>query len=227
VYDLIYRDCRQRITELVRVLPDADLDRQVPACPAWTVRLLVAHLAGAASDVSTGRLDNALSDAWTARHVAEREHRSVADNLAEWERLSPSIERSLAGSPSGRRAMIAHDVTHHEADILGALRAGRPPEQVWRMMLEDAGKGLARRYALPGEFIIDVGDREWRFGEGEPVTSVLVDPYELWRAIVGRRSAAQMAAWKWDGEPHPFIEFLPIFPPRVTDLVEPPPPTPS
>ncbi len=224
MYDLIYRESRRRITELVRALPEVDLDRQVPACPEWTVRILVAHLAGAASDVVAGRLDNAPSEAWTARHVAEREHRPVADNLAEWEQSGPGIERLLAGSQSPRRLSLPHDVTQHEADIRGALGAGRPPEHVWKTMLDQIGRGLARRYTLPGEFVVMLGDREWRCGEGEPTTSLAVDPYELWRAFFGRRSLAQMAAWDWDGDPRPILDMLPIFPPRAGDLVEALPP---
>jgi hypothetical protein len=63
-------------------------------------------------------------------------------------------------------------------------------------------------------------NQEWELGEGEPGASVAVEPFELFRALAGRRSPRQVAQWKWQGDPGPYFGLISIFPLRATDLVE-------
>lgn len=58
--------------------------RKVPACPEWTIKDVIAHLAGLAADWRAGNLAGYSGDASTARQVAERRDRSIDDLLAEW-----------------------------------------------------------------------------------------------------------------------------------------------
>ncbi|MGA8845873.1 MAG: hypothetical protein WB471_04595, partial [Nocardioides sp.] len=52
-----------------------------------------------------------------------------------------------------------------------------------------------------------------------PVSSgVTADRFELFRAMTGRRSAEQVAAWQWEGEPA--VERLCLLPARSTPLQE-------
>jgi hypothetical protein len=44
-------------------------DEYVPTCPGWTVRDVVAHLAGLCEDWVQGRLAGYASEAWTANQV--------------------------------------------------------------------------------------------------------------------------------------------------------------
>ncbi len=74
------------MTALVMSLGAQDLDAQVPACPAWTVKDVVAHLVATAEDVMAGRLADIPTDEFTADQVA---------------RLPRC--RSPSGSPDGRR----------------------------------------------------------------------------------------------------------------------------
>ena len=64
-----YRNLRERMMGLLRSQPDEAGEIQVPACPAWTVRQLVAHMVGVPDDLLAGRLDGVASEAWTAAQV--------------------------------------------------------------------------------------------------------------------------------------------------------------
>jgi hypothetical protein len=57
-------------------------------------------------------------------------------------------------------------------------------------------------------------------GSGDRHLGVRADRYELFRTMTGRRSAEQIRAFDWDGEPMPEVLVLPIFTPRGTPLVE-------
>jgi hypothetical protein len=47
---------------------------------------------------------------------------------------------------------------------------------------------------------------------------VTAERFELFRAMTGRRSAEQVAAWPWTGEPA--VERLCLLPARTTPLAE-------
>jgi hypothetical protein len=55
--------------------------------------------------------------------------------------------------------------------------------------------------------------------DGEPVT-LRTTSWEAFRWRLGRRSAAQLAAMDWSGDPSPFIGGLCIFGPASADVVE-------
>jgi Mycothiol maleylpyruvate isomerase N-terminal domain len=78
-----YGTTRARITAL---LADGQghANTPVPACPAWTVSDLCAHLAGVPADLVARRKPGADIQAWVDGHVAERKARPVAELLAEW-----------------------------------------------------------------------------------------------------------------------------------------------
>lgn len=54
----IYQDTRERITSLLSDLDDAALNTAITACPGWSVRDVVAHLAAVADDFGHGRLQD-------------------------------------------------------------------------------------------------------------------------------------------------------------------------
>jgi hypothetical protein len=58
-------------------------------------------------------------------------------------------------------------------------------------------------------------------GEGDPACTLRTTRFEVFRAVTGRRSLAQLRSYDWDPEPR--VECLlvsPIFRPRATDLIE-------
>jgi uncharacterized protein (TIGR03083 family) len=121
----IYCDARSRFVELVRGLPQEMHDRWVPACPQWSVRDIVAHLAGASADFieSNFPAPGVPFECWTATQVAKREGRSLEELLAEWDELASTIVTMMRDGRVPEGPLI-NDVATHEQDVRGAL--GKP-----------------------------------------------------------------------------------------------------
>jgi hypothetical protein len=52
------------------------------------------------------------------------------------------------------------------------------------------------------------GDREWVEGYGPPAAALAADPFELFRALSGRRSLDQVRTLARDGDPKPYLDVL-------------------
>jgi hypothetical protein len=98
----------------------------------------------------------------------------------------------------------------HEADLRGALAAGRVPLEdvltALRLYVSRWGREVLGPAGLHLEVeVTDAGT--WAPGaEGGPVAGrVGVSSYELFRALAGRRSAAQVGAWDWSVDPEPWV----------------------
>ncbi|HEX2297381.1 MAG TPA: maleylpyruvate isomerase family mycothiol-dependent enzyme [Pseudonocardiaceae bacterium] len=227
-YFEVYREARGRIVDVVRGCSAEQLARKVPGCPKWSVADTVAHLAAAAADVAAGTLTTVPDEEHTAAQVAQRRGRTLDEVIAEWDEACGELADwgSSAGPveqavPARRLpAAMVHDVLTHEADIRGALGAGRPPDAAWEASLSIMLRHPERLKHLP-HLTVRAGAHEFTVGSGEPAATLAVDPYEFWRAQVGRRSRAQMAGWQWSGDPAPYLRAIPVFGPTDTDLTEP------
>ena len=93
----VYRANVIGVSALAGSLEPEDLTRRVPATPDWTVHDVLAHLAGSPADVLAGRMDDAPSAAWTARHVAERAARSAEELVAELQGSVGDADRHARG----------------------------------------------------------------------------------------------------------------------------------
>src|SRR3954470_3151648 len=121
----LYEDTRQRVVDLVRETTLLDFfaaARPLPACPGWRVRDVIAHLSGLATDIASGNLDGAATDAWTAAQVDARRDLSLDDLLAESDDVGPRLAGFLDDFPGRYGAQVVADITVHEHDIRGALR---------------------------------------------------------------------------------------------------------
>jgi uncharacterized protein (TIGR03083 family) len=215
-----YDQVRQRVLATVRS-PDVDLESMpVPACPAWNAKALVGHLVGIAEDWVNGRLDGYGSDRWTWSQVEATAARSISELADAWDgafeilRQEASTGRTggPAGSaPLGAGTMLFGDAVVHEADLYPAVTpGGRVPDEavapslkagiaMWRSALGAAG--------APPLVIAVPGWREWAVGEVDGATTRVEAPaYELWRALYGRRSRAQVAAFAWSGDSCPYLD---------------------
>ncbi len=219
-YVAVYRAARGRITALVRAASHEQRARIVPSCPEWTVSDTVAHLAANATDAVAGRLAAPPNDEQTAAQVMQRRGRPIEDVLSEWDAAAERVERIIAAATPRMLVAWVNDVVTHEADIRGALGAGRPPAPAWSAALELAWPFLPKRLGHLRELTILAGDRCVTVGSGAPRTTVEVDGYEFWRSVLGRRSRAQMAAWNWTGDPDPYLRAIPVFDPPEVDLAE-------
>jgi len=208
----LYRDHAEAVAALVGDLDSADLARTVPATPEWTVHQVLAHLTGGPADAVAGRMDGAPGPEWTARHVAEREGRSVADLVAELRSNVEGVAASLVDNP---RPAIVWDIAVHHADLHEALGRPAPDEHFWKPVAH----GVAPMLLSPVPATVTVGDAT--YGAGGP--QVTVSDYEFFRAAFSRRSRAQIRAWAGEALPPEAIDGLCIFGPRDDDQPLPPP----
>ena len=112
--------------------------------------------------------------------------------------------RWLAVAPLG-------DLSVHLGDLREAL--GLPPDEngpvarsgfaLYRDWLHER----LRHSGLPALRLAD-GHREWVVGDGEPVAAVTTTGDELFRMISGRRSARQIVAYAWTGDPTPYLAVI-------------------
>lgn len=198
----LYREARDRITQIVAGTPDEQLAGSVPACPGWSVKDVVAHLAGVCADILSGNLDGVATDPWTAVQVEARRGWSMTSLLSEWAEAATRCEDMSSAFPETAASMWVSDVTTHEQDIRGALgvRGARDCEGVAL-----AVRWLARDLDQPLRILTDEGDA---FGAPDAGVTLRASRFELFRALTGRRSVDQIAAMRWDGAHAPF---LPIF----------------
>ena len=213
----LYADAKGRIVELVE---SADIDTAVPACPGWTVKDLIAHLAGGLGDFMARRFEDAGSPEWGERQVRERRDRSLEDDLAEWDDNLAGAGSTLE-SPMG--GVIVTEIVLHEHDIRGAL--GRPGERrspaIEAALASPLGEidRRIREKGLPALLVVsDEGER--RLGESDPEATLRASSFELLRAISGRRSADRLVALDWSGDPTPYLEVLGLFGTARSDLDE-------
>ena len=163
----LYRDHVDALAQLAPTLTAEQLASRVPATPLWTVHESLAHVAGGANDAVTGRMDDAPSPQWTARHVAERSGRPVDEIIAELRSNQDAVAASLEGSPF---PALVFDIAVHHADLHEALGLHRMPDRLWAPVAE----AVAPR---------------------APDLAESVPPYDFFRAVFSRRSRAQMEAW--------------------------------
>lgn len=206
-----YLDVVERVAELALAAEDR-LDNPIPACPDWTVRSLVAHLAGLANAWVAGRLEEYGSDAWAAAEGSRFDGVALPEIIDSLRADAASLA-ALSHSPmGGTPSMWAFgDAVVHEADLRPALAAGRVPDEAMSMGLK-AGIARWRQHlgqAGLGPLLIQTPDGDqWKVGDTDAgeVDTVTAERYDLFRALFGRRSSGQVADWDWSGPVEPYLE---------------------
>jgi len=240
----VYRGIRERVTEVLAGRDDV-AGTPVFACPEWTVKDTIAHVAGVCDDIITGNIDGVATDPWTAAQVAKRKDRALAEILDEWNEKGPQVDPLVPFFPGRVGSQLILDTTTHEHDIRHAIGVPGAKDseavQIGVRMLVEVGlfAGVTKRGLPPLEVV--AGDQRWVVGTGEPpaadteegviaaateeagrvlmggdivtadVTpagSLKIEPFELMRALTGRRSAEQIKAYDWSVDPEPY---LPVF----------------
>jgi uncharacterized protein (TIGR03083 family) len=209
----VYRVIREDLTAILRADPLGVQDHPVPACPAWRVRDVVAHLAGVVDDVLHGNLEGVTTDAWTAAQVDARRGSSLVEILDEWDHTAPAFEAAATrlGQSLDPRALL--DTWTHQQDLRSAL--GLPPsaDPVGRhhtavtlarscATAMDADRVPAFRIVLDGTTCV----------HRSVTAAVHTSAFEWARALLGRRSRAQVVAWRWEGiDPEEVVDRLVVF----------------
>jgi len=204
-----YHDGRERMSATVRGAGTAATEQEVPACPGWTPKDVVSHLAGVCADVMAGRLDGVGTDPWTAVQVEERRSKSLEDVLSEWAEVGAQMEGLLPSFPEWAANQTVFDLLSHEHDIADALGLPGPDQvQAEGPALEFAVSALtarAEQLGLPPLTVI-CGDRRWSSaGQGEDVT-LTGRPVDLLRSVTGRRTADEIRTLDWSvSDPTPWL----------------------
>jgi uncharacterized protein (TIGR03083 family) len=200
-----YTALRQRLND---VLSMAEGCEPVPSCPDWTTRDVLAHLVGLCDDWINHRLDGYATGPWAANQVLRYSHHSLAELHQQWTRLAIDFARLDDDPTMGAPARWAFgDAIIHEADLRGALNAGRPPHEAVLLSLEGSiirWRALLENTKPPTTLVVRTIDGpEWTLGplSDAPRVAVSIAPYELFRALAGRRTAQQVGNWPWSHSP--------------------------
>jgi len=232
--------------------PEAAAVAAVPACPGWTVRDVLSHVTGLYGDIISGNLAGAATAEWTAAQIDRFRDMSTAALLDQFRQAGPLLAAMLDDFPGRYGHQVVGDLTVHEHDIRGALgRPGARDSLAVTTAVQFLFEGIvcpgARALGL-GPIEVRAGDRTWIVGSGEPATgdpaaaiaealasgegpqcravapvgTLTADPFELFRALTGRRSAGQIRAFDWSVDPAPYLALFSMWPftARDADLVE-------
>ena len=238
----VYNKTREDLGELVLGLSEDELNRPVPATPAWRIRDVISHLAGVAKGASGGDFPrdffNTYGDElgvrrlneWTANHLTEREERSLQDTLDEWAGYAKELTQMIKGerpmpdaAPPFAERVVLTDLAAHQQDIYGALGLVRGRESAPVKIGASSYVGLMdfrlQKAGMPA-LHVDAGDRSWTIGGDEAKTGVKASRFELFRALSGRRNPDQIMAYEWSGEPDGYVEYFYPYGIRKEALVE-------
>ena len=231
-----YRLICERVDALVRGR-DGIAELAVPACPGWSVRQVVAHLAGVAQDVVALNLERKGTGPWADAQVARLGGHSIDDLLDLWGQSLDSVSANLAFASDAGVCQLVFDTLTHEHDIRGALsepgsRAGDLAFKAALGFVTTMGDRFIRQAGLPALRLstptigsVQLGDPQTALGH----LALSISDFEALRAFGGRRSVAQLLALPWDGDPTDlmpaFTDVLPAFTndglrPPTHDLIE-------
>lgn len=202
-----YHAVRRRIAELAGPLDGAALTTAVPACPAWSVHDLLAHVSGMPDALASGDYPGADVQAWLDGIVAARRDATVADLFERWEAAAPSTSSLVDGG--GGRMLV--DVVVHEHDLRGALdrpgaRGAPEVRAALQVLLDELAAPIGA--AGLGALVVDSGDVRWASQFTRPGCTLRVDPWEALRALQSRRTADELRALPVSGDIGPYIAVL-------------------
>jgi uncharacterized protein (TIGR03083 family) len=209
-----------RVIALVDGITPEQADLTVPACPDWTVRQLLSHMVGLGADVVGDDEPDDHNAVWTQRQVDQRADVQVADLVAEWRDLTAPLQEWM----SRHTTRPLGDVVIHEQDLRGAL--GVPGAQ-------DTDGLHALRDRMVGGFAGAVADlppvalvgKDWVWcSSGDPDDAevrIEASDFDLTRAVMSRRSEAQLRSWTTRGDVGPYLAgFAGLGPLPEADLSE-------
>ncbi|MCV7235236.1 maleylpyruvate isomerase N-terminal domain-containing protein [Mycobacterium branderi] len=188
----------------------------MPACPAWTIRQTVAHLAGIAQDIVSSNMEGKAGDSWTQAQVDRLAGHSIDELLDLWGRIIDDVSTTLALGSEGSACQLVFDAISHEHDIRGALsepgsRTGDLVFEVALGFLTTMGDQFIRHARMPAFRLttptlgsVQLGDPHTAQGQ----IALSISDFEALRAFGGRRSLRQLLALPWQGDP---TELLPAF----------------
>ena len=242
--DVAYAETKATLLADLRMAGDSCWLQAVPATPDWRVGDVIAHVTGIAADAAHGTVPADLNlleqfrdgsvvsarDAYAESHVQTRHDLPPVDVVAEWNAVEPEVLSRLGPEcqsdqklPNGFDVVLVIDLCVHADDVAGAL--GLLPHR------DSGASGIAlagycfgldyriRALGLPALKVRYEGS-ERLVGRGPAAATVTGDRWELLRVFAGRRSRSQIRALDWDGDPDPYLAWLPAYGERDDALFE-------
>jgi hypothetical protein len=225
-----YRLVHGRVDALIRGRAEV-AELTVPACPAWTIRQTVAHLAGVAQDVVSLNLQEKAADSWTQAQVDRLGCYSIDESLDLWGQMIDPVTTTLALAPQASACQLVFDALTHEHDIRGALsepgsRTGDLAFEVAMGFLTTMGDHIIRQAGLPTLRLITPTIGSVQLGAPQAArgqVALNVSDFEALRTFGGRRSVRQLSALPWQGDPTNLLPaFTHLLPAFSNDGVRPP-----
>lgn len=210
-----YRLVYGRLDALIRGRTEV-AELTVPACPAWTIRQTVAHLAGLAQDIVALNLENKGADSWTQAQVDRLDGCTMDELLDLWGQVIDPVATMLTMAPPASACQLVFDALTHEHDIRGALR--EPGSRAGDLTFEVAlgfsttiGDRFIREAGLPALRLMTPTIGSVQLGDPHTApaqVSLDISDFEALRVQGGRRSIRQLLAMPWQGDP---TDLLPAF----------------
>jgi hypothetical protein len=201
-----YLRTRERVTELLSAVAEADLEKRVPACPAWSVHELLAHLVSMPAAIAAGRRPSGPVGEWLDELIVERKGQRSGELISEWQ----SLDGELAGLLGGSASLLFGDLAVHEHDLRGAFNkpdhAALEVDELLPRTLAAFGKPL--RAAGLGAIEVRNEDGVWRSHDAAAGWTLLVDPWTAVRAVNSRRTADEVCRLPALGEATPYLRVL-------------------
>lgn len=225
-----YRLVYGRFDALLRGRPEV-ANLTVPACPEWTIRQTVAHLAGVAQDLVSLNMDKKAADSWTGAQVDRLGEHDIDELLDLWGQLIEQVTATLAMAPQASACQLVFDTLTHEHDIRGALdesgsRTGDLAFAAALGFVTTMGDQFIRQGGLPALELstptigaVQLGDPH--AGPGQ--VALDISDFEALRAFGGRRSVRQLLALPWRGNATNLLPaFTNLLPAFTNDGIRPP-----
>jgi uncharacterized protein (TIGR03083 family) len=197
-----YRAARERMSAVAAGLGDEESAMPVPACPAWTVKSLFAHVTGIAADLGAGNGPTGDTQAWVDQQVDDRRSRPLDEIIGEWSTVAPRFEQMIEERPS-RLWGLTYDTVVHEHDLRNAVRRPGARDSVGVRVAAELGLALVdadlRRLGLPA-FRVRLDDRDLVVGEGEVQLELTAEAFECLRLLGSRRTVDELRAASFVGD---------------------------
>ena len=225
-----YRLVYGRVDALIRGRAEV-AELTVPACPGWTIRQTVAHLAGVAQDVVSLNIEKKGADSWTRAQVDRLGAHGIDELLDLWGQLIDPVTAMLALAPQASACQLVFDTLTHEHDIRGALsepgsRTGDLAFEVTMGFLTTMGDQINRQAGLPELRLITPTIGSVQLGDPHTARGRLalnISDFEALRALGGRRSVRQLLALPWHGDRADLMPaFTHLLPTFSNDGIRPP-----
>jgi uncharacterized protein (TIGR03083 family) len=221
-----YQAVRDRCIAIGRELSEDQAATMSPCCPEWSVKDLFAHLVGVPVDVLEGNVEGAATPEWADAQVNRRADDSLSQILDEWEACADQIDGLLAAMATDIDPRFFLDCWTHEWDVRQALGLEAAPDlTIPDYVLPKMEASLNEREPGGGRLVLHVessatttdvivGDGD---GVGEPIIEGTLSLFDFMRAVVGRRSAAQIAGYAPGLTTDRFV----VFTASPSDMVDP------